>query len=103
MRWPHFHSDPNYQLDGCHYYYVCKCGARRITEAYSNLYGPPKPGWGALLQNRHGEWKHDSGWLILKDPPSIDATWDVYDFPSASLEMFPPKEIPQPPSGKKVE
>jgi hypothetical protein len=63
FRWPHFHSDPNWQLRGVHVYYKCICGAKRVRRAYNNLNGPVESGWPRLV-NSHGMPRNDSGWQV---------------------------------------
>ena len=57
----HVHRDLDYQLRGVHYYYQCKCGARRVRLAYTRMCGPVDPGW-PQLTDRHGNPVRDSGW-----------------------------------------
>jgi len=66
MRWPHFHSDPNWQVRNVHRYFECKCGARRVARAYSNLDGPVEQGWPDMVDS-HGQPTNDSGW-VLREP-----------------------------------
>lgn len=62
MKWPHFHSDPNWELRNCNYYYQCSCGARRVKRAYRNMYGVIERGWPRLVDG-HGRPLNDTGWV----------------------------------------
>ena len=61
MKWPHFHSDPNWQAD-LHAHYQCSCGARRTRRLYSNIDGPGWAGWPGLYDS-HGMPVNDTGWV----------------------------------------
>lgn len=62
MKWPHFHSDPNWQAGMVHAYYQCSCGARRVRRLYTNMNGPTEQGWPRLV-NSHGMQINDTGWV----------------------------------------
>jgi len=62
MRWPHFHRDPDWQVDGANRYRQCRCGARRVTRAYATIVGPSRRGWPSLV-DRHGVPRNSSGWV----------------------------------------
>lgn len=62
MKWPHFHSDPNWRVVGANAYYECRCGARRVRRAYSNLGSPVEPGWPRMADS-HGMPRNDTGWV----------------------------------------
>jgi hypothetical protein len=62
IRWPHFHSDPNWRAGMVHAYYQCPCGARRVRRLYTNMNGPVKQGWPRLV-NSHGMPVRDTGWV----------------------------------------
>lgn len=62
IKWPHFHSDPNWQVRNVHRYYQCRCGARRVSIAYTNLSGPVEPGWPPMYDS-HGNRVYDTGWV----------------------------------------
>ena len=67
MKLPHLvHRDPHWRIIGVHRYYQCKCGARRVMRAYSNLMGPVDPGWPDLF-DKHGQFLDDSGWVRMAE------------------------------------
>ena len=57
----HRHRDPAWQQRDVHRYYECRCGAKRVTRAFSNLDGPSDPAW-PPLRDLHGQMVMDSGW-----------------------------------------
>jgi hypothetical protein len=64
VNFPHIHYDPNWTVEGVNAYAQCRCGARRTRRAFTNLAGPTKRGWPALV-NRHGMPVPDSGWQVM--------------------------------------
>lgn len=75
IRWPHFHSDPDWKIVNVHALYECRCGARRTKVAYKNLMGPIQNGWPDTY-DRHGVERWDSGWVM---PPAEG--WPEYAEP----------------------
>lgn len=61
MKWFHIHRDPDHMVIGANVYYLCKCGAKRVRRAYSNLAGPVDVGWPGL-RDKHGFPVDDTGW-----------------------------------------
>lgn len=61
MKWPHLHSDPNWQQRGANAYYQCRCGARRVRRTSSRALSPTLPGW-PILADHHGRSINDTGW-----------------------------------------
>lgn len=57
----HVHRDPNWQSNGIHAYYQCRCGARRVRRVSQTMHGPMDHGWPSLT-DRHGMPVTDSGW-----------------------------------------
>ena len=76
----HIHRDPTWQLVGTHRYRQCRCGARRTTEAYANLFGPVAPGW-PRCRDEHGRSTRSSGWVM--PPPG---GWTTSGYPVDLLE-----------------
>lgn len=62
MKLFHVHRDPRWKVRGVIAYYECKCGARRVHDAHSNLSGPVEPGWPRMV-DPHGRATRDSGWV----------------------------------------
>jgi hypothetical protein len=90
VKLPHLiHHDPDWQVIGANQYHQCRCGARRVRNAYANRAGPVAAGWPPLL-SRHGYPLHDTGWA--KPPPS---GWDTDG--RDAIRMTRPATFPPPP------
>lgn len=91
MKLPHlFHRDPNPEQIGVLRYHQCRCGARRVARAYSNIMGVGACGWPRLIDS-HGRPVWDSGWH--KPPPAgwpCDGRDEVRIKPVSALPPPPP-------------
>lgn len=61
MRLFHWHRDRNWQTDGIHAFYECRCGARRVRWVNLRIGAPLPAGWPGL-SDKHGRDVTDSGW-----------------------------------------
>jgi hypothetical protein len=61
------HRDPDWQSDGIHAYYQCRCGARRVRRVNARMSGPVERGW-PQLTDRHGLPVFDTGWRQARTP-----------------------------------
>jgi hypothetical protein len=73
-----WHSDPTWQIIGCHRYEQCRCGARRTSRAYSNLMGPVAADWPDQCDS-HGQYRDSSGWQ--------HGDWQTPGYPSDSSRI----------------
>jgi hypothetical protein len=91
LRWPHFHSDPDWKIVNCHRLFECRCGARRTRRAYLNIMGPIHPGWPDTM-DRHGVDHNDSGWVMPPEGGWPEVTWPTVPPPAPHWHPLPPEE-----------
>jgi hypothetical protein len=74
----HIHYDPTWQTIGSHCYEQCRCGARRVTRAHTNIMGPVATDWPSQ-RDLHGVHRDSSSWRY--------GTWQTSGYPDTGVRV----------------